>query len=726
MERCQRPGCTGVIEDGYCSACGLAPEGGGGGAVVAAAVSTGQTVSQTLSARSGRTRSTRSTVTTRSGSTRRRASGVALSALPPVPPVDPTAALITPEVPERKRFCSNCDAKLKRESGFCPKCGQQYSFTPTLKEGSVVAGKYEVKGTIAFGGLGWIYLAMDTVLNRWVVLKGLLNSKDPNMVRVAVQEREFLAAVKHRNIVGIYDFITQGNEGFIVMEYVNGKSLLQLRREHGGPLPALDACSYLLELLPAFSYLDQMGLVYCDFKIENAIVEGETVKLIDMGAVRRADDPGGDVYGTKGYAAPEASDNPTALSDLYTVGRALALLVADFDFQGAYERSLPPPSEAPAFRQFPSLHRLLLKATRTDPAARFQSADEMAGQLQGVLRDVAAGTGVLGPVDSALFDADTTSEALGDASVTEVLEGRATRTHVLPRLRPSVTDPAAPAIVAASMVPDAQRRLTLLEHAWGLHPDSLDLPFRLAGAAIDAGAADTAKAWLDVAEKADPGDWRANWYRGQAALVQGEGAVAVGLFDAVLAEIPGELAPKLALGYAFEQAGDLDSAGGYFDLVSKADPSYTSAAFGLARCQRARGNRDGAVAALERVPGASSRFEASRLAMAEVLLDDRPAPPGDAELARASDVLEQLRGALDTLSVHQLAARLLLAGAQLVEAQRTGAQVGHQLLGVPLVAARLRAGAERELRSCAHLAPTREEKIRYVDEANRARPFTLV
>jgi serine/threonine-protein kinase PknG len=716
VETCTRPGCTGVIEDGYCTECGLAPAGGGGAAAVVAAVSTGDP----LASRSMRTRSTH---TTRSGSTRRRASGIALSALPPVPPIDPAAALIEPEVPDRKRFCSNCDAKLNRESGFCPKCGQAYSFKPTLEAGSVVAGKYEVKGTLAFGGLGWIYLAMDTVLNRWVVLKGLLNSQDPNMVRVAVQEREYLAAVKHRNIVGIYDFITQGNEGYIVMEYVNGKSLLQLRREHGGPLPALDACTYILELLPAFSYLDQMGLVYCDFKIENAIVEGETVKLIDMGAVRRADDPGGDVYGTRGYAAPEASDTPTAQSDLYTVGRALALLVADFDFQGAYEHGLPPPSEAPAFRQFPSLHRFLLKATRADPATRFQGADEMAGQLQGVLRDVAAGTGVLGPVDSVLFDSDTASEALGDTSVTEVLEGRATRTHALPRLRPAVTDPAAPAIVAASMVPDAQRRLALLENAWQLHPDSLELPCRLAGAAIEAGAGDQGQAWLDVAEKADPGDWRADWYRGQAALLRGDGADAVGMFDAVLAEIPGELAPKLALGYAFERAGDLDSAGGYFDLVSKADPTFTSAAFGLARCQRARGDRDGAVAALERVPAASSRYEASRLAIVEVLLDGTPS---EAELARASDVLDQLRGAADALAVHRLAARLLRAAAELVEGGGMRAQVGHQLLGTPLVPARLRAGAERELRACAQLAPSREEKIRYVDDANRARPFTLV
>jgi serine/threonine-protein kinase PknG len=717
MEPCRRPGCTGVIEDGYCSECGLAPEG-----AAPAPVTSG-----TLSSRSGRTSSTRSTRTSRSSSTRRRASGVALSALPPIPPIDPLAALMAGEVPERKRFCSNCDAKLNRESGFCPKCGQQYSFKPSLKPGSVVAGKYEVKGTVAFGGLGWIYLAMDTVLNRWVVLKGLLNSKDPNMVRVAVQEREFLAAVKHRNIVGIYDFITQGHEGFIVMEYVNGKSLLQLRREHGGPLPPLDACSYILELLPAFSYLDAQGMVYCDFKIENAIVEGETVKLIDMGAVRRADDSGGDVYGTKGYAAPEASEAPTALSDLYTVGRALALLVVDFDFQGAFEHSLPAPADAPAFRQFPSLHRFLLKATRPDPAARFQSADEMAGQLQGVLRDVAAGTGVLPAVDSMIFDPDTSSELLGDEPVDLTVTARSSRSHRLPDPRPVAGDTAAPAIVAASLIPDAQRRFALLQNAWEAHPDSLDLPFRLAGAAIEAGARDQDIAgWLEIAAKVDPSDWRSSWYRGQASLRRGDGPGAVQLFDAVLAEVPGELAPKLALGYAFELAGDLDAAGGYFDLVSKADPSYTSAAFGLARCQRARGDRDGAVAALERVPPSSSRYESSRLAMAEVLLDDKPTPPGEPELARASDVLEQLRATVDSLPVHRLSARLLVAAAEHLERSGTKAAPTIRLLGVSAEPASLRKGGERELRACAHLAATKAERIRYIDAANQARPFTLV
>src|SRR5262249_36970380 len=276
-------------------------------------------------------KSTRSPRSTRSGSTRSsrtgsRALGGRPLARPPLPPLDPLAALVPGVVPERKRYCSGCDTPLKRDSGFCPQCGQEYSFIPSLSPGDMVADKYEIKGTIAFGGLGWIYLALDTVLTRRVTMKGLLNSKDPHMLEVAVKEREYLAAVKHPSIVGIYDFITHGGEGFIVMEYVNGKTLMTLRKERGEPLPVAEAISYIAEILPAFQYLDDMGLVYCDFKPENVMVEEETVKLIDMGAVRHVDDTGGDVYGSKGYTAPEAGDSPTPLSDLYSVARALAVL----------------------------------------------------------------------------------------------------------------------------------------------------------------------------------------------------------------------------------------------------------------------------------------------------------------------------------------------------------------------------------------------------------------
>ena len=98
------------------------------------------------------------------------------------------------------------------------------------------------------------------------------------------------------------------------MEYVGGTSLKQIlkdrMRANGGtfdPLPVDQALAYILEILPAFSYLHDLGLVYCDFKPDNLIQVGDAVKLIDLGGVRRIDDEESAIYGTVGYQAPEVA-----------------------------------------------------------------------------------------------------------------------------------------------------------------------------------------------------------------------------------------------------------------------------------------------------------------------------------------------------------------------------------------------------------------------------------
>ena len=232
-----------------------------------------------------------------------------------------------------------------RSKGFCPKCRTPFDFDPKLAPGALVGGQYEVVGGLAHGGMGWIYLANDRNVNdRWVVLKGLLNTGDPDAARAAVAEKQYLAEVEHPLIVEIYNFVTAADgASYIVMEYVGGRSLniiLKDRMKASGrfsPIPVDQAIAYIVEILPAFSYLHLLGLLYCDFKPANIIQVGDGLKLIDLGGVRRIDDDQSPIYGTVGFQAPEVAKEGTSIaSDLYTVARTLATLI--FEFKGLPER----------------------------------------------------------------------------------------------------------------------------------------------------------------------------------------------------------------------------------------------------------------------------------------------------------------------------------------------------------------------------------------------------
>ncbi|MFE7137424.1 tetratricopeptide repeat protein [Streptomyces sp. NPDC057644] len=471
--QCQRPACEGTYEDMgggelYCDTCGLAPvvsptgmvssppTGIAGGGRASSRDSSSQRSGSRASARSSSRSSTsrrsvsgrlsrslsgastsRSVSVRSSGSTSATSArgrlGVGLVEVPDVPRPDPrTAVMERAEVPERKRFCSRSDCgapvgrsrgeREGRTEGFCTKCGHPYSFVPKLTGGDIVHGQYEVVGCLAHGGLGWVYLAVDrAVSDRWVVLKGLLDTGDQDAMAAAISERRFLAEIEHSNIVRIYNFVehldqrTGSLDGYIVMEYVGGKALKEIaneRRTPAGkrdPLPVEQACAYGIEALEALGHLHSRNLLYCDFKVDNAIQTEDQLKLIDMGAVRRMDDDESAIYGTVGYQAPEVAElGPSVASDLYTVARTLAVLT--FDFQGytnVFVDSLPDPDSIEVFRAYESFYRLLVRATDPDPARRFASAAEMAEQLTGVLREVVAlQTGRPRPALSTLFGAE--------------------------------------------------------------------------------------------------------------------------------------------------------------------------------------------------------------------------------------------------------------------------------------------------------------------------------
>ncbi len=358
-------------------------------------------------------------------------------------------------VPESSRYCAVCDAAVGRgrddrpgrTEGFCPQCGTRFSFTPTLRAGDLVAGQYEILGALAHGGLGWVYLARDRkVRDRWVVLKGLLNTGDAAALAAADAEQGFLAQLVHPRIVRIYNVVT-GDDGatYIVMEYIGGRSLKAMR-DPREPMAPEQALAYVLEVLPALSHMHERGLLYCDFKPDNVVQTGTDVTLIDLGAVRRMDEPGGDVWGTVGYQAPEISPDgvgPSVASDVYTVGRTLAVLVATFDFHRSMRDRLPDPHDAPALTHEP-LRRLLARATDRDPARRFVSIDEMSDQMIGVLRRLTARRATPPPRLSTMFAAPSGAAGITAPVTPEELA------DTMPAPRPDPDDPATPELVAAA------------------------------------------------------------------------------------------------------------------------------------------------------------------------------------------------------------------------------------------------------------------------------------
>jgi serine/threonine-protein kinase PknG len=592
------PGCTGEVVDGFCSVCGAQP---------------------------------------------RRGMLVNLVDVSPVPAGDPaTAILRNPEVPEHKRFCSVCGdpvgrghgGRPGRTEGFCPKDGAPYSFVPKLSVGELVGGQYEVLGCLAHGWQSWIYLARDrNVSDRWVVLKGLLDSGDADAMQTAVAEKAFLAEVDHPNIVKIYNFVqhpdarTGGQDGYIVMEYVGGRALkdmlVELRRsDDQASLPLEHVLAYGLEVLRALDYLHSLGLLYCDFKPDNVIQSEGQLKLIYLGGVRRAADDGSPIFGTVGYQAPEvATEGPSVSSDLYTVGRALAVM--SFPFRGyttTHVDSLPPRSDVPLLRRYESFDRLLRRATHRDPARRFQSAEEMAEQLTGVLREVlSARDGQPRPAASTLFGpeqftagADVAKDDPGGAVLPPL--GPAVAAAALPVPLPHKSDPRAAGFLAGLAGLTARDPESLVEALTSIPVASPEVSLMLVRAWIGVGELVAADALLDELDEILTGDWRVDWYRGLGALAQGRADKAADWFEELYDLLPGETAPKLALAFASELQGDREAAARYHEMVWRTDPTYVSAAFGLARVRLAGGDRAGAVTALDSVPTSSGRYVAALLA----------------------------------------------------------------------------------------------------------------
>ncbi|MGH3696092.1 MAG: tetratricopeptide repeat protein [Pseudonocardiaceae bacterium] len=668
-----------------------------------------------------------------------------LVSLPELPEGDQlTPVLADPQVPEHKRFCPNSECRQPvgraregrpgRAEGFCPRCGSRFAFRPLLEPGVLVGdGQFKVEGAIAHGGLGWVYRAWDCWVPRWVVLKGLIDPDDPDSRQAAVAELAALADANHPNIVTVLTVVrhphplTGWDVDYIVMECLSGRSLKQLLQQRPADAPHLPVdhvCGFALEVLAALDHLHvKRGLLYCDLSADNVIHSTDGVKLIDLGAVRRIDDRDSPVWGKPGYQDPKiAVHGPSVATDLYPVARMMAAL--SFPFPGfSVGEPIPGADEVELLVTYPSFAGLLRRATDPDPGRRFGSAAEMAEQLEGVLREARALREARPfPAVSTRFGPELrVVGAEADIFLTTGPDPVAAALALPdPQVDPADRHAGLLAAISAESPDEIERVLATL-------PDpSLETRLRVVRARIELHHHDSGND-LDTLAGQQPGDWRVDWYRGLRALVGGELGIHVAQqhFTAVLDALPGEVAPKLALALCAAGAGAAELAAHHYATVWRTDRSYVSAAFGLARVRFALGDVAGAATALEAVPESSRYAVTARLCA--ILVRVRGCPAGRPPVADFFTAAEQLNSLdLDDRRRERGIADVLES---VLGWQRAGRPWPHgaiapiplTLLGHPLDERGVRYRLECAYRRLARLAPTRAERIAFVDQANDRR-----
>jgi serine/threonine-protein kinase PknG len=328
--------------------------------------------------------------------------------------------------------------------------------------------------------------------------------------------------------------------------------------------------------------------------------------------------------------------------------------------------------------------------------------------LIGVLREVVA-------VDSGEPAAahSSPSELFGAPTAT----GAELEWTELPLLRIDRADPAATWLAGVSLG-EPDQRLRVLEQA---PQQTVEVQLAKARAAIEAALFSEADGLIDDLLTANPWEWRAVWLTGLSAFAQGNADAAATSFNTVLGQVPGELAPKLALALACEHGGVPEVSEYLYAVCAASDANYVApAAFGLARTREMRGDTTSAIAALDLVAATSGAYIAARRRRAELL----SAPGrGLADLALAAASIENL--AIDPRD-RQVALVGILTAA-ITEVERSGEQPMVRIVAdVHATEAELRIAAEHAYRDLAVLTPDRAGRVRLVDFANQIRPRTLV
>jgi eukaryotic-like serine/threonine-protein kinase len=265
-------------------------------------------------------------------------------------------------------------------------------------------GKYEVIDVLGRGGMGLVYRAFDRQLNREVAIKTVTEgfTRDPEMLQRFYREAAKTGALKHPNIIIVYDLGEQDGFPYIVMEYLSGDPLDRIIQS-GKPQPLAFKLHILEQVCYALGYAHRNDVIHRDVKPANVIVQTDgVVKLLDFGIARQEKTDGhltrtGHVIGTLQYMAPERLKNAPfdGRSDIFSVGVMLfQLLTGQLPFTGDYSIVQKILSEKqPPLSQFlekypPALDAIIDRSMAKDPDERYATADEMAAEIAALAQDL--------------------------------------------------------------------------------------------------------------------------------------------------------------------------------------------------------------------------------------------------------------------------------------------------------------------------------------------------
>ncbi len=309
-------------------------------------------------------------------------------------------------------------------------------------------GSYKILDQLGQGGMGSVYVAEHTTLQRKVAIKVLHKdkSRDHKALERFFREARAAAALDHPNIVRLHDIAQGSGVHFLVMEYVEGVTLYHLQQTTGA-MHYTQAVQYAAQVAAGLQHAHDKGFVHRDIKPANLILEkGGVVKILDMGLARSFDNPQDDltanfkensVQGTVDYISPEQATQGKldARSDIYSLGATLfSLITGHAPFSGTTAQKLvghqltePPRLSKLRASVPPSLNGVVARMMAKNPEERFQSCTEVIEALAPWL-----------PAESFNSVVDTSHQAvMGDTEAAQTERYRISNTRKVKKSRKS-------------------------------------------------------------------------------------------------------------------------------------------------------------------------------------------------------------------------------------------------------------------------------------------------